>query len=64
MAHAINGGILLQNLPQNAKVEVYSLQGKNVHSANTENSQTLKIQARSGMYIVKINGNAMRVAVK
>jgi hypothetical protein len=64
MASAVNGGILLQNLPKNAKVEVYSLQGKLVRSANSENSQTLKIQMSTGMYIVKVNGNAMRIAVK
>jgi hypothetical protein len=65
MANAINGGILLQNLPQNAKVEVYNLHGKRIYSANSENSQILKILVQTkGMYIIKVNSNAMRIAVK
>jgi hypothetical protein len=62
-AQAVNGGILLQNLPQNAKIEIYSLQGKRIHSqAPILNSQF--IQARAGMYIVKINSRVMKIAVK
>ena len=42
LAHTANNAIVLQNLPKNAKVQVYNLQGKQVYSAHSENSQILK----------------------
>jgi len=68
-AHSVNAttmgkNIVLQNLPQNAKVQVYSLNGKQIHSYNSENSQILRIPVQTGVYIVKINKQTMRVAVK
>ena len=48
--------IVLGNLPGNAKVEMYNLQGKRMYSANSGNSQSLKIFAQTnGVYIVKIS---------
>jgi hypothetical protein len=65
-AYAANSSIVLENLPANAKVEVYSLQGKLIHSANPENHENMRIMVQTkGMYIVKISGvGALRVSVK
>jgi len=48
--------IVLENLPSNAKIEVYNLQGKHIYSAAyPENSKILRIGVQTkGMYIVQI----------
>ncbi|MDR2581185.1 MAG: T9SS type A sorting domain-containing protein, partial [Fibromonadaceae bacterium] len=68
--------IILQNVPQNAKVEVYNLKGKRVYShpafgtppqrgiSSHDNPQILVIEVQKGIYIVKINNQALRVGVK
>ncbi|GBU24206.1 hypothetical protein R83H12_00834 [Fibrobacteria bacterium R8-3-H12] len=56
--------ILLSNLPSNAKVEVYNLQGKRIYSSHSGNSQILKILVQTGVYILKINSQTLRIAVK
>jgi len=57
--------ILLSNLPKGAKVEVYNLQGKQIHSAYSGNSKILKILVQTkGMYIVKTTNQTMRVMVR
>jgi len=49
----------------NAKIEVYSLQGKQIHSANSGNSKILKIAVQTKeMYIVKAGSQTMRVVVR
>jgi hypothetical protein len=54
--------ILLQNLPSNVKVEAYNLQGKQLYSGNSGNSQILRIQVQTkGMYIVKVNREVLKV---
>jgi hypothetical protein len=51
-----NNAIILQNLPANAKISVYNLQGKRIYSTYSGNSQILKIPVQTkGMYIVKIS---------
>ena len=61
----INNAILLSNLPQNAKVEVYNLQGKRIYSAHPENPKILRIGVQTkGIYIVKVGTQTMRVAVR
>jgi len=48
--------IMLENLPKNARVETYTLQGKRIYSHNSVNSQILQIQVYTkGIYIVKIS---------
>ncbi|MDR2732365.1 MAG: YDG domain-containing protein [Fibromonadaceae bacterium] len=61
-----NNEIILQNIPANAKVGVYNLQGKQVYMGNPVNPKILKIMVQTkGIYIVKIdNVNAMRVMVR
>ena len=53
----LSNTIVLENLPSNAKIEVYNLQGKRIYSAyseNSENSQILRILVQTkGMYIVR-----------
>jgi uncharacterized repeat protein (TIGR02543 family) len=66
--HAIGSAIILENLPANAKVKVYTLNGKQIYSANPGNPQILRIQVQTkGMYIVKTTHgserNVLRVAV-
>jgi hypothetical protein len=62
---AISNAIVLENLPKNAKVEVYNLQGKQIYSTHSENSKILRIQVQTkGLYVVKIGSERMRVAVK
>jgi hypothetical protein len=64
-ALAVKGGVLLQNLPKNAKIELYNMHGERIYFANSENSQTLKISVQTkGIYIAKINNEAMKIAVK
>ncbi|MCL2208283.1 MAG: InlB B-repeat-containing protein, partial [Fibromonadales bacterium] len=62
-ATAIGKNIVLQNLPQNAKVQVYSLNGKQIYSANPENLKILEIGVQTGVYIVKVNKQILQVAV-
>jgi len=53
--HTITNTIQLSNLPQNAKIEVYNLQGKRIYSTNSGNSKILRIPVQTrGMYIVKV----------
>ncbi|GBU24229.1 hypothetical protein R83H12_00857 [Fibrobacteria bacterium R8-3-H12] len=56
--------ILLSNLPPNAKVEVYNLQGKRIYSSHSGNSQILKILVQTGVYVVKTNTQTTKIAVK
>ncbi|GBU24614.1 hypothetical protein R83H12_01248 [Fibrobacteria bacterium R8-3-H12] len=61
----IANAILLSNLPANAKVEVYNLQGKRVYSAYPENPLILKILVQTkGIYLLKIGTQTTRVVVK
>jgi len=64
-AHYANKTIMLENVPANAKVEVYNLQGKRIYNSqlSTFNSQ-LRIGVQTGFYIVKINNQILRVAVR
>jgi len=63
-ASSANKTIILQNLPANAKVEVYNLQGKRIYSANHENPKILKVGVQTGVYIVKAGYQTLRVAVR
>jgi endoglucanase len=56
LAHTANNSIILQNLPDNAKVEVFDLQGKRIHLNYSDNSQILRIMVQTkGIYIVKVS---------
>jgi len=61
---AIGNAIVLQNLPGNAKVEVFNLQGKRVYSAIPENPRILRILVQTGVYVVKVDKQTVRVAVR
>jgi hypothetical protein len=65
--HAANNAIILQNLPNNAKVEVYNLRGEKVgvgFKPVQATNLTIPMQTK-GMYIVKItNAGTFRVSVK
>jgi hypothetical protein len=75
MVQTIGNAIMLSNLPPNAKIEVYNLQGKLVHNyqhsavhqrnAKREGSSQLIIKVQTkGMYVIKINNQTSRVVVK
>jgi len=59
-AYAKENSIVLENLPQGARVEVYDLRGKLVYSTS---SRTIPMQAK-GMYIIKISGEVLRIVVR
>jgi len=53
-AQTIGNSIVLENLPSNAKIELYNLQGKLVYSAYPENHQILRIGVQTkGIYIMR-----------
>jgi hypothetical protein len=62
---AATNAIALENLPRNAKVDVYNLQGKLVSSKtfNQVNQGQIAIQSK-GIYLVRIGKQAFRIAVK
>jgi len=64
IAYASGSAIILQNLPRNAKVRVYNLKGKQIHSANPGNLKILQIGVQTGVYVVKVNNQTLRIAVK
>nr|AGS52900.1 glycoside hydrolase family 9 [uncultured bacterium contig00016] len=65
-AYATGNAIILENLPKNAKVEMYNLQGKRLYSAHSGNSsQILKILVQTkGMYIVSVKYGSERKALR
>jgi hypothetical protein len=62
--HAKGNAIIVENLPSNARIEVYSLQGKLITTSHSPliTNLTIPIQTK-GMYIVKINKSLFRVLV-
>jgi len=63
-AQATTNAIVLENLPSNTKIEVYSLQGKQIYSNHSENSQILKISVQTkGIYVVKVSNQTLRILV-
>jgi hypothetical protein len=64
VVQATNSGIVLENLPQNAKIQVYNLHGKRIYNSqfSTLNSQFIKVQTK-GIYIVKVGTQTFRIAV-
>ena len=65
VAYAAHNAIVLQNLPKGKNVQIYNLKGEQTYFANSENSQILRIPVQTkGMYIVKVNHETLRIAVK
>jgi hypothetical protein len=63
----MGNAIVLENMPQGAKAEVYNLRGEQVHSATPHSlpPTPLKITVQTkGMYIVKVGAESFRVAVR
>jgi PKD repeat protein len=69
LAYAKGNNIVLQNLPSDAKVEVFDLRGRGVYSGRgvAGNALTVSMQTK-GVYIVKVSmgseKQALRVAVR
>jgi len=62
--HTTTNAILLSNLPQGIKVEIYNLKGKRVYSAYPENPSILKIGVQTGVYVVKAGSQTIKVTVR
>ncbi|MCL2208153.1 MAG: hypothetical protein FWB90_08715 [Fibromonadales bacterium] len=65
-AKAIGRAIVLENVPQGAKVRIYNLKGERIYNSQLSafNSQ-LKIEVQTrGMYVAKIGSQTLRVLVK
>jgi len=61
----IGNAIVLENLPQTAKVGIYDLQGKRIYSVNSVNSQALRFQVKAkGMYVVKFGSQTAHAIVR
>jgi len=60
----INKTIALENIPANAKVQIYNIKGKFLYNSQFSalNSQLSKLQA--GVYIIKTNNQSFKVTVK
>jgi hypothetical protein len=65
-AKATTNAIILENLPNNAKVQIYNLQGRRIYSNNNhENPKILQIMVQTkGLYFVKINKTTIKLIVK
>jgi len=67
-AYAIGNTIVLQNLPKGKNVQIYNLKGelissKNFNQVNQGSDMSVEVQTK-GMYIVKVNHETLRIAVK
>ena len=67
-AYAANNAIVLQNLPKGKNVQIYNLKGelissKNFNQVNQGSDMSVEVQTK-GMYIVKVNHETLRIAVK
>jgi hypothetical protein len=63
-AKAVGKTIILENLPQNAKVQIYNLRGGRIYSVNLENPKILQIGVKTkGIFVVKINNTVLRIPV-
>ena len=60
----IGNAITLSNVPQNIKVEIYTLQGKRIYASNRENPRILRIGVPKGMYLVKAGNETFKAAVR
>ncbi|MCL2208126.1 MAG: glycoside hydrolase family 9 protein [Fibromonadales bacterium] len=65
-AYVTGKTITLQNLPANAKVQIYNLKGEQIYFARAEKFQPqLKIGVQTkGIYLAKVNNQTLRIAVK
>jgi len=67
-AYTLGNSIILQNLPENAEAQVYSLSGKLVSSksfnqVNQGSDMSVDVQAK-GIYLVKVGKQTLRVTVR
>jgi len=65
-AWAINSNIILENLSNDARVDVYGLNGKRIYTirASLKPAQTIIPVSTKGIYIVKTGTKTFRIAVK
>jgi len=60
LAYAKGNAIILENSPQGAKIEVYSLQGKRIYSTF---NQIIPVKT-NGIYIIRVSGETLRVVIR
>lgn len=64
LIRVINNEIVIKNLPYNAKVKIYNIQGKLVYLGNSLYSQILNSPAQAkGIYFVKVGAKTFRISV-
>jgi len=67
--YATGSTIILQNVPKDAKINVYNLLGERVysrdamHRVSTKGELQIPVQTK-GMYVAKINGQTLRIVVR
>ncbi|MDR2580831.1 MAG: metallophosphoesterase [Fibromonadaceae bacterium] len=63
-ARAAGNAIIIGNVPSNAKVEVYNLQGKRIHAGRSAaHTHTVPVQAK-GIYFIRVEKQTLRVVVQ
>jgi len=64
-AYSTPQSIVIENPPQGAKIEVYTLQGKLIYSSYPENPRILRIGVQTkGVYVVKVGNKIFRLPIK
>jgi endoglucanase len=61
-AHSAQGGVLLKDIPSNSKVGVFDIKGKVVYKSVAGGE--LRLSLAKGAYIISVNGETFKVAVK
>ena len=63
-ARTTGNAIIIENVSSNAKVEVYNLQGKHMHtSRNAANTHTVYVQAK-GIYFIRVEKQMLRIVIR
>jgi len=63
-AQTTGNAIIIGNVPSNARLEVYNLQGKRIHSGrSTANTHTVYVQSK-GVYFIRVDKQTLRIVVR
>ena len=59
----VNGGIQIDNIPDNSSVEIINMLGQVIFLNTLDNTEEF-IPIKRGIYIVRVNDSAVKVFVK
>jgi len=63
-ARTTGNAIIIGNVPSNANVEVYNLQGKRIHAGrSTADAHTVYVQSK-GIYFIRVEKQTLRIVVQ